>query len=71
MSTTSKSPRKVALVALAVAEQSLPPYSHRFSPKMFTQPQLFACLAIKTFFRADYRGVTAILTDMPELRVIA
>jgi len=67
MSTTSKSPRKVALVALAVAEQSLSTYSHRFSPKTFTQPQLFACLAVKTFFRTDYRGVTAILADMPEL----
>ena len=68
MSTTSKSPRKVALVALAVAEQSLPPYSHRFSPKTFTQPQLFACLAIKTFFKTDYRGVAAILADLPDLR---
>ena len=67
MSTTSKSPRKVALVALAIAEQSLPAYSHRFSPRLFTQPQLFACLAIKTFFRTDYRGVTAILNDMPDL----
>ncbi|MCP4375421.1 MAG: hypothetical protein GY794_04510, partial [bacterium] len=67
MSTTSKSPRKVALVALAVAEQTLPAYSHRFSPRVFTQPQLFACLAIKTFFRTDYRGVTAILNDMPDL----
>jgi len=67
MSTTSKSPRKVALVALAVAEQTLPAYSHRFSPKLFTQPQLFACLAIKTFFRTDYRGVTGILADLPEL----
>jgi len=67
MSTTSKSPRKVALVALAIAEQSLRPYSHRFSPKIFTQPQLFACLAVKTFFKTDYRGVTAILADMPEL----
>jgi hypothetical protein len=67
MSTTSKSPRKVALVALAVAEQSLPAYSHRFSPKTFTQPQLFACLTLKTFFRTDYRGVTAILADMPGL----
>ncbi|MDP6543923.1 MAG: hypothetical protein QGH60_08010 [Phycisphaerae bacterium] len=67
MSTTSKSPRKVALVALAVAEQTLPPYSHRFSPRTFTQPQLFVCLAIKTFFRTDYRGVTAILADMPDL----
>ncbi len=67
MSTTSKSPRKVALVALAVAEQTLRPYSHRFSPRTFTQPQLFACLAIKTFFKTDYRGITAILADMPDL----
>jgi len=58
MSTTSKSPRKVALVALKVAQRSLPTYAHRFSPHKFTQHQLFACLALKTFFKTDYRGVT-------------
>lgn len=68
MSTTSKSPRKVALVALKVAEKSLPRYAHRFSPRLYTQSQLFACLVLKVFFRTDYRGVTAMLEDLPDLR---
>jgi hypothetical protein len=68
MSTTSKSPRTVALVALAVGKEALPPYGHRFSPKVFTQPQLFACLVLKEFFKTDYRGIVAILADTPSLR---
>ena len=67
MSTTSKSPRKVALVALQVGTDALPAYCHRFSPKVFTQPQLLACLVLKEFYRTDYRGITAILTDTPSL----
>jgi hypothetical protein len=31
-------------------------YSHRNSPKKFTQHQLFACLVLKSFLRTDYRG---------------
>jgi hypothetical protein len=67
MSLTSKSPRKVALEALAIAQQSLAAYSHRFSPKKFTQHQLFALLVLKTHQRQDYRGVVELLADMPEL----
>ena len=68
MSRTSKSPRKVALVALDVGKEALPDYSHRFSPKVFTQAQLFVCLVLKEFFRTDYRGISAILADTPQLR---
>ena len=68
MSTTSKSPRKVALVALDVGTEALPAYCHRFNPKVFTQPQLFACLVLKEFFKADYRGIMGILADTPGLR---
>ena len=67
MSTTSKSPRKVALVALDVGKQALPAYCHRFSPKVYTQPQLFACLVLKEFFKTDYRGIMGILADTPSL----
>ena len=70
MSTTSKSPRKVALVALAVGKDALPPYSHLCSPKKFTQPQLFACLVLKEFFKTDYRGIAAILADSTDLRQV-
>jgi len=70
MSRTSKSPRKVALAALDVGKEALPDYSHRFSPKVFTQAQLFACLVLKEFFRTDYRGIVAILADSPDLRQV-
>jgi len=68
MSTTCKSPRKVAQVALEVGKGALKPYSHRFSPKKFTQPQLFACLVLKKFYKTDYRGIAAILADNSDLR---
>ena len=67
MSTTSKSPRKVLLVAYATARAALPKYAHRFSPKKFTQHQLFACLVLKEFYKADYRGIVNILIDCPNL----
>jgi len=65
--TTCKSPRKVTLEALEVARRTLPAYSHRFSPHKFTQHQLFALLVLKTHQQQDYRGVIALLEDMPEL----
>ena len=68
MSITSKSPAAVLLAALEVARQALPTYSHRCSRKTYTQHQLFACLVLKNFLKADYRGVTAQLHDCPSLR---
>src|SRR5688572_26801320 len=67
MSRTSKSPRMVAIEALATGTKALPRYSHRNSPKVYTQPQLFACLVLKQFFKTDYRGIAAMLRDLPEL----
>ncbi len=64
---TSKSPRKVTLEAFEVARRTLPAYSHRYSPRKFTQHQLFALLVLKTHQRQDYRGLIALLEDMPEL----
>ena len=68
MSKTTKSPKKVVRTALRVATRVLPLYSHHMSPKKFSQPQLFACLVLKTFFKTDYRGICTYLADMPELR---
>jgi hypothetical protein len=67
MGKLSKSPLRVAREALTAATRSLPYYAHRFSPHIYTQPQLFTCLVLKTFFKTDYRGIVAILEDMPEL----
>ena len=57
----------MVLAALATARRSLPAYSQVCSPKKFTQHQLFACLALKSFLKADYRGVVAHLEDHPTL----
>ena len=70
MSLTSKSPQDVAREALAAGTAALALYSHKFSPKTFTQPQLLACLVLKKFFRTDYRGIAAIIRDHSDLRQI-
>lgn len=67
MARTSKSPRAVVLAALSTARQALPEYAHRYSPKKFTQHQLFACLVLKQFLKTDYRGLAAHLSDNPLL----
>jgi hypothetical protein len=64
----TKSPRAVAREALALARDAIPPYSSKFSRQDFTQHQLFALLALKTFFKTDYRGVVQMLVDFRELR---
>ena len=64
----TKSPRAVAREALRLAQEALPAYSSKFSRKDFTQHQLFALLALKTFLKTDYRGVAAHLADFAELR---
>jgi hypothetical protein len=64
----TKSPRAVAREALRLAQESLPPYSSPRSRKDFTQHQLFAVLALKTFLKTDYRGVTEFLKDFEELQ---
>src|ERR1700704_5913893 len=65
---TSKSPRTVAMVALAAGREAFSDYSHKFSPKKFTRPQLFACLVLKVFEKKDYRGVWQLLLDCSDLR---
>lgn len=67
---TTKSPRKVLLVAHAIAVESLAAYSHLFSPKKFTQHQLFAVLVLKEFMRCDYRKVADLLSECRDLREV-
>jgi hypothetical protein len=64
----TKSPRGVAREALRLARESLPAYSSKYSRKDFTQHQLFAVLALKTFLKTDYRGVAQFLADFAEIR---
>jgi hypothetical protein len=67
MAKTSKSPKRILQVAHALGKQRLRTYWHRFSPKKFTLPQLFACLVLKEFLRLDYRKLSALLEDAPSL----
>ena len=67
MATTSKSPKDVLVSAYQVAQKALKAYSHRYSPKKFTQHQLFAVLVFKNFLRTDYRGVVKHLEDCKAL----
>jgi hypothetical protein len=67
MAVTSKSPKDVLTVAWRIAQRSLKAYSHRLSPKKFTQHQLFAILVLKNFLKSDYRGVAQLLRDCREL----
>jgi hypothetical protein len=68
MSITSKSPVEVAREALAVGSATFAEFSHRFSPKIYTQPQLFTCLVLKVFFKTDYRGIAKLFADLADLR---
>jgi hypothetical protein len=64
----TKSPVALAREAVRIAQADLPSYSHRFSPKVFTQQQLFAILVLRQFFKTDYRGVVQLLQDFGDLR---
>jgi hypothetical protein len=68
MATTSKSPLKVLLMAYQVGQATLRPYTHRFSPRKFTQPQLFAALVLKEFLQFDYRKLSQFFLDAAEFR---
>jgi hypothetical protein len=64
----TKSPRAVAREALELARGALPAYSCPTSRQDYTQHQLLAILALKTFLKTDYRGVAAFLGDFAEIR---
>ncbi len=70
MSTTTKDPLALARVALEVGEAAFAPYSHPKSPHKYTQPQLFAMLALRQFFGVDYRGLIEWLKRWSELREV-
>jgi hypothetical protein len=68
MSRTTKNPIALARAALEAGKDALADYSHRKSPHKFTQPQLFAMLVLKQFFKLDYRGLVEWVTRWTELR---
>jgi hypothetical protein len=68
MSRTTKDPIVLARAALEAGKEALPAYSHPKSPHKFTQPQLFAMLVLKQFFKLDYRSIAQWLGRWSELR---
>ena len=68
MSRTTKSATEFAKEALAAGRAALPDYSSPFGPHKFTQPQLFACLALRQFWKTDYRGTEVRLAEWSDVR---
>ena len=68
MSRTTKDPIRLARSALEAGREALADYSCSKSPHTFTQPQLLAMLVLKQFFKLDYRGLVAWLSNWAELR---
>jgi hypothetical protein len=65
---TSLSAVAVVREALLAAQASMRAYSHKNSPKKYTQHQLFALLVLKEFFKTTYRGVWGLIRDSQSLR---
>ena len=59
-----------ARLALAVAERILPERAHRFAPRRYTQPQLFACLLLREYLHLDYRSAEEVIGASDSLRRI-
>src|SRR5262245_54419002 len=59
---------EVASMALRVARRRMAVYGSIKSRHDFTQPQLVACLIVRAYLKATYRGVTEVLRASEELR---
>ena len=64
----TKSPLALAKLALKTAQEVLPPYSDLRSRHDFTQAQIFAILALRQFFKTDYRGIIKILDENQNIK---
>ena len=67
---TTKSPRRVLQYAYLIGLSTFRLYSSKYSRKTFSQPQLFACLVLKEFMQLDYRKVSVLLRDSPDLAAV-
>ena len=63
---TSKSALQVMLRAYEIAQEVWPDYSSPWSRQEFTQPQLFACLAVREMLQLSYRRAEVFLGDVPD-----
>lgn len=58
----------LAAEALRAGQAALPAYSSKHSRKDYTQPQLFAVLAVRKYLKLDYRSMEVRLGEWSELR---
>lgn len=63
---TNRSVRQLMRRAHALGQRIWPDFGTRFSRQDFTQPQLFACLAVRECLRLSYRKAEAFLMDVPD-----
>ena len=70
MPTMTKSALDLARTALAIGKEALTPYSNVFSRQDFEQAQHFAMLALRQFFKADYRKTTEMISEWSDLRAV-
>lgn len=68
MSRTTKSATEFATTTYDAARRAFSDFSGPFSPRKFTQPQIVAMLALRQFFKLDYRGTVERLREWKELR---
>jgi len=68
MRSLTKSPIAFMLGAYDAAKRNLPEYSREKSKHVFTLHQLFAVVALRIFFKLDYRGIEAIVRDFRDIR---
>ena len=64
----TKSALSLASKALETGRRAVPDHSHRNSPRKFTQPQMFAVLAVREMFHVDFPGMEQLLKDWSDLR---
>jgi hypothetical protein len=59
---------RIVRLALRTARRHLAAHAHKYAPKKFTQPQLFACLILKAHLGCTYRKCEELLILMPAVR---
>ena len=68
MLSMSRSAVDVATAAFKTAQTSIPEFSCKYSPRTFSQWQLFAMLVVRQMLGMDYRSFVANLESWSDLR---
>lgn len=62
--------KKFVVRAYNKVKQALPAYSHKNSPKKYTQHQHAVLLMLKKKFKATYRDIVEYISEMPEIQAV-